>query len=130
MKPLKKQQVRFLGTLTSSDGGASWDYTDVAKSIDDGGAGIVVLNANNSLGSQNYCYDLCGLSDGSGKFILVNGQSLVDDNKRDGRVEKEIGTGNYVNFASSVNQGVSDPFYMSCYVASGNGKLYERRETN
>ena len=126
LEPLKKQQVRFLGTLTSSDGGASWDYTDIAKSIQDNGAGIVVLNSNNSLGSQNYCYDLCGLSDGSGKFILVNGQSLIEDNKRDGRVEKEIGTGNYVNFAVSVNQGTSDPFYMSCYVASGNGKLYER----
>lgn len=124
----KNQSDRYLGTLSSSDGGASWDYTDIAKSIDDGGAGITVLISNSAFGNQNYSYDLCGLSDGSGRFILANSQNLIDDNKKDSRTESTVGLLGYTQFVSDVNAGNVDPYYVSFYIASGNGRLQEKKQ--
>ena len=100
---------KWIGSLSSSDGGASWDYSDVANSKDQGGAGFNVLLSNASFGNQNYSYDLCGLSDGSGRFILAYSRDYA---------KEDVG----IALQSTINLGYPSAF-VAFAVSSGNARF-------
>ena len=70
----------FLGGFISSDGGATWMPTEVPWGVNEkanvgemkdvAGDGIMVGLFNSSFGFMNLNYDLCGLTDNSGRFLL------------------------------------------------------------
>ena len=112
---IKKSSVKkWIGSLTSADGGASWDYSDVADSEQNGGAGLFALLSNASFGNQNYSYDLCGMSDGSGRFILAVTKDLFNE------VTSAI-------TSAFINSGYPSS-YVGFYVSSGNARFEEKKQ--
>ncbi len=77
----KAKNPIYLGGFISSDGGATWNSTEipwgttekanVGQMQDVAGDGIEVSLFNASFGFMNLNYDLCGLKDGSGRFVLT-----------------------------------------------------------
>ena len=121
-----------LGGIVSSDGGATWSYTDEMRGLgnprglggkitnldsEDLSKGIEVPIVNNGYTTNDLIYDLCGLSDGSGKFVLVVGYRAV---------------GNYGGaFDASFNAHPgTDKGYMRTYTSSANGKFALKPQLN
>ena len=100
---------RWMGGIVSSDGGATWDYTDVAESVEDGGAGISIYLVGGTSGNMNYNYDLCGLSDGSGKFILAASGTIMEEGGSIGAQSE-----------SQISQGTAYPGYVKFWASSAN----------
>mgnify|MGYP003640347657 CR=1 FL=1 len=113
---IKGTPDRWLGGIVSSDGGATWTYTDVADSLEDGGAGIPVHLVNGTWGNYNYSYDLCGVSDGSGKFILAASGDILE----------EAGIGAVVQ--SEINVGDAYGGYIRFYVSSANARFHVKKQ--
>ena len=106
---------QFIGSITSSDGGASWDYTDEEGRKSEGKSGIRVLLSNSSVGNQNYSYDLCGMSDGSGRFILAVTKDFF--------TEEDVS----VFVQGFINNGYPSSF-ISAYVSTGNSPFEEKKQ--
>ena len=102
----------YIGGISSADGGATWIHSEVAGVSGEGGDNIKALLVNGSFGSQNYGYDLCGLTDGSGRFILAASVNLdVTTNTPE---EK----GPYNPFFSG-----TDVNFIHFWISDGTGKL-------
>ena len=88
-----------------------------ADSKANGGSGIRALLVNASFGSQNYGYDLCGISDGSGRFMLAASYDLRNDMSSLG-----------AHIQAELTQGNSYGGYCRFYVSTGTGSFKRKKQ--